>query len=204
MDGNHNGQEQQDNVQRDADGVEIAHLGGDKGDSKPSQQRESEQPAQQSQEHESSDADNTQRSDDQETPFEELPTYWQQEIQRLRKENADRRATNRDMSSTTRTQEERIAALEQELADRQAAEAAAMADMQKTKILADRNLPTDLSHMLTGDTAEDWEADADSLVELRGNKGPTPDPVQVAVSKQSNEKTDKERAAEAFFAGLNK
>lgn len=133
--------------------------------------------------------------------LDDLPEYWQKQIKDLRKENADRRAAVRDTSSEKKSQADRIAALEQELADRRAAEDAAHKDMQKTKLLADRGYSTDLSHMLTGDSPEEWEADIELLESLVSNKGPTPDPVQVAASNPAKHKSEGESIVDAESSG---
>ena len=143
--------------------------------------------------------------------LEELPQHWQDEIKRLRGEAGARRVSERDAKQAAEgakselTQAlERLTALEKVNADAAAATSAAEARAAKVQLLAARGLDTNkLLPLLTGETAEEWEKAAGALVELRGtNKGPRPDPAQVAASKNNNTHTDEEQAAAAFF-GLN-
>jgi hypothetical protein len=143
--------------------------------------------------------------------FEELPQYWQDQIRLLRGEAGARRVSERDAKQAAEgakselTQAlERITALEQVNTDAAAATRAAESRAAKVQLLAARGLDTSkLLPLLTGESAEEWEKAADALVELRGtNKGPRPDPAQVAASKNNNTHTDEEQAAAAFF-GLN-
>lgn len=138
-----------------------------------------------------------------EMKLEDLPESWQKEIRDLRREAAAKRAAARDEGDDRDSQLERIAALEARLEQAEADKAEAAASAQKTQILAERGLPTKFLPMLAGADAEAWEQSADSLVELRGARGAAPDPVQAAVSSQSDTNSARDRLADEFFAGLN-
>lgn len=188
-----------DNTPSNTDGgVEVAHLGQSNDDPESNNDSQGQDP--QSQEPANADGGSESTNDDAQS-LDDLPEYWQKQIRDLRKENAERRTANRDDKDS---QIERIAALESELEARQAAEQEAKANAEKTQMLADRGLDSKrYLSMLTGDDPKAWEEAADSLAELRGSNGPRLDPVQVAASKQSHTKSDKERTADAFFAGLD-
>lgn len=178
-----------------ADAVEAVQLGSEPGEVQEQTQEETpvvEAP---------SAAEEPQETPD-EVKFEDLPESWQKEIRDLRREAASKRAAAREATSETDSQLERIAALEARLEEAEEEKAAAAASAEKTQILAERNLPTKCLPNLHGENAEEWAASADFLVELRGTRASGPDPVQAAVSNQSDTKSSRERLADDFFAGL--
>ncbi|MNW51322.1 hypothetical protein D3C74_288060 [compost metagenome] len=124
--------------------------------------------------------------------IESLPDWAQAEIRASRE--AKEKAADDDAAA--QDQAARIAALEADLKARKESEQTAI----KSKLLATRGLDeTKFLPLLTGDNAEAWEGIADSLVELRGKKGPFPDPAQAAASNQKSTKTEDEQLAEQFF-----
>lgn len=124
--------------------------------------------------------------------LEALPDWAQAEIRASRA--AKEKAAEDDAAA--QDQAARIAALEADLKARKESEQTAI----KSKLLATRGLDeTKFLPLLTGDNAEAWEGIADSLVELRGKKGPFPDPAQAAASNQKSTKTETEQLAEQFF-----
>lgn len=138
--------------------------------------------------------------------LEELPESWQKEIKSLRAEAARYRKANKDHTDPEADDmRQRIAALEVEIEDRRAAEALAVQNAEKTRILANHGLDPKFLPMLTGDNADAWGKAADSLVELRGAGAQRPDPVQAAgQSTNQDQLSDKDREARAFFSSLDR
>lgn len=136
---------------------------------------------------------------DEETPLEQLPSYWQKQIRGLRSENAKRRVG--DDSDLTN----RISELETKLQQREAEVAFATEKSEKTQILVARGLDPKFLPMVVGANADEWGKAADSLVELRGSQGDSrPDPVQVAGQSNTDEMDEATRAAQSFFSPLDK
>ena len=150
-------------------------------DSEPAAGVDAPQDAEPSSEGEDSDVDPADDPSDS-VPLEELPASWQKSVRDLRRDNAAKRTQIRELKAEL---------------------ASAQSDSEKVKILSARNLDPKFLPMISGADAAAWEQAADLLVELRGHRGITPDPVQVAVSNPTTTKTAREQRADAFFAGLN-
>lgn len=135
--------------------------------------------------------------------LDDLPASWQKEIKDLRAEAARYRTANKAQADPEAAGlRDRLAALETQLAEKTAAELAARESAEKTQILASRGIDPKFLPMLSGADAEAWGKAADALVELRGAKGISPDPAQVAASNNQHTKSDRDQQAEEFFAPL--
>lgn len=133
--------------------------------------------------------------------IDDLPASWQKEIRDLRAEAARYRTANKAQADPEAADlRDRLASLETQLAEKSASELAARESNEKTQILASRGIDPKFLPMLSGADADAWGKAADALVELRGeNKGPFPDPAQVAAANNTHQETDDEAAAAAFF-----
>lgn len=140
--------------------------------------------------------------------LEDLPPYWQEQFRQLRNEAGSRRVSERDAKTQAdaakdemTAMREQIAALEKVTGEAAAATTAAENKAAKIQLLAERGLDANkLLRFVDGNSAEEWEQAANTLVELRGeNKGPFPDPAQVAAANNTHQVTDDEAAAAAFF-----
>lgn len=119
-------------------------------------------------------------------------------------------ALQRELEDAGKQSETKIGELETKVSEYEKAYEAKEAELReanqqavKTRLLTERNIPTNFASMLTGDSEEDWTANADLLAAFRdGAKsddgGLRPDPVQSTATTMGDQDNETALALRIF------